>query len=46
MEIILLSIITSGIVSFLMMKLQMKMIEIWMNRFFEEESRRIKKLLR
>lgn len=44
-KVIILSIITSGIVSFLMMKFQMKMIERWMGRFFDEETKRIKSYL-
>lgn len=38
----LLSIFTSLCVSYGMMKLQMKMIEKWMEHFFDEESRKIK----
>ncbi|MGG5373227.1 hypothetical protein IGK47_004130 [Enterococcus sp. AZ007] len=44
-KLIILSIISSGIVSFLMMKFQMRMIEKWMDRSFEEETKRIKSYL-
>lgn len=37
--------VISCIVSFSLMKLQMKMLEKWMDRFFEEETRRIKNLI-
>lgn len=44
-KLIIISIITSGIVSFLMMKFQMRMIDKWMDRFFEEETECIKNYL-
>lgn len=44
-KLIIISIITSGIISFLMMKFQMKMIDKWMDRFFEEETKYIKSYL-
>ena len=45
MDVLLISIITSATISFLMMKFHIRMIERWMDEFFEEETRRIKKLL-
>lgn len=45
LKLVFLSIFTSGIVSFLMMKFQMKMIEKWMDHFFDEETERIKSYL-
>ena len=41
-KIILYSMTVSVLVSFLMMKFQMRMIEKWMDRFFDEEIKRIK----
>jgi len=38
--------IVSGLVSFGMMKFQMKMINKWMNKFFDEETEWIKKELK
>ena len=37
-KVIIISMIVSGLVSFLMMKFQMRMIEKWMNDFFEKEQ--------
>ncbi|GMQ74305.1 hypothetical protein [Tetragenococcus halophilus] len=38
-KIILTAVVISFVVSFSMMKLQMKMIEKWMNNFFQEEKK-------
>lgn len=45
LKIILVSLIVSGVTSFLLMKFHTKMIEKWMEKFFEEESERIKSYL-
>lgn len=45
-KVILCSIVVSGLVSFSMMKLQMRMIEKWMDEFFEKETKWAKKILR
>lgn len=42
-KVILCSMIVSGLVSFSIMKLQMRMIEKWIAKFFEEETEWIKK---
>ena len=44
-KVILCSMIVSGLVSFGMMRFQMRMIEKWMDDFFEEETKRIKSYL-
>lgn len=44
-KIILLSVVTSALVSFLIMKLQMKMLEKWTDDFFNREVEGIKKHL-
>lgn len=43
--ILILSISTSLLTSFLMMRFQMLMIEKWMDRFFEEEEQRMKRFI-
>nr|DAX04347.1 MAG TPA: hypothetical protein [Bacteriophage sp.] len=45
LKLILISVFTAGIVSFMMMKLQMHMINKWMDKFFEEETNYIKSYL-
>lgn len=45
-KVILCSMIVSGLVSFLMMKFQMRMIEKWMDKFFEKEKEYITDQLR
>ena len=44
-KVIVLSMIVSSAVSYGMMKLQMRMIEKWMDHFFEEETKYIKSYL-
>ena len=44
-KVILCSIIVSGLVSLIIMKFHMRMIEKWMDKFFEEETKYIKSYL-